>query len=359
MTGSLIELLKAAGPFAFLNVALGALGLIVAVAALVLGKSGAGRVLGVVSLLIALGAFGLGIGGYFLGMTATNAALGNAPDDQKDMLLRMGTQESRGNLLVALVAAVLPLVAGLVSALRTRFIPGLALGALVGLGGAAVGAQWARPLPPGTPPVAEPEGLTLATSSSPRGLDVAALIALTPAGLWANGQRVNSLGEALAEPLVTERNRGTLPLLVDARVPFSSFIEVVEAAQRAQRNVQLVVRAPEGERRVIHLFNTTNEAREDDRPPLALRVHVTARAFHIGASGGSLPALPADAQALNDKLAEVKSAFPNEYTLRLSAEPSLPFAQLVAALDAVVTRDGKLLFPEVTVERFQPPPGKE
>ena len=130
----MIELLKSAGPFAFLNIAVGAAGILLAVAALATGKSNTGKVLGVLALVLTLIALSLGFAGYFIGLTGPHAALANVPDDQRDLLLRKGTEESRGNFTVALAAALLPLLAGLISAFRNSFRPGIVL--------AAMGAYW-------------------------------------------------------------------------------------------------------------------------------------------------------------------------------------------------------------------------
>lgn len=367
----MVELLKNAGPFAFLNLAAGAVGLLLALATLATGKSNTAKVLGVVCLVGALAALSLGFVGYHFGMVGTHRALGNVPDDMRDLLLRKGTEESRSNYIVALAAALLPLLAGLVSASRTGFRPGMVLGAITVVVSAAMGAQLASPLPPGSPPFVEPPALTLAQSTSSRELRAAGLIALTPDGLWANGARVTSIAEALAVPLVTERNATSLPLMVDARVRFSALADLVEAAEQAGRSsFQLVVLSPSGAHHVISVSGRAEEAprarerfpgfpggpelppSKSDKPGLALTLRVGAKAFEIGAVAGTLDPLPPDTKALNDKLAEVKAAFPDEDAIRVTAEPELPFAELVKALDATVTREGKLLFPNVIVGRF-------
>ena len=60
-----------------------------------------------------------------------------------------------------------------------------------------------------------------------------------------------------------------------------------------------------------------------------------------------------DVAALSAKLAEVKANFPDVDTIRVSAEPELPFSELVKALDAAVMRDKRMLFPNVIVGRFE------
>lgn len=353
----MIELLKSAGPFAFLNIAVGAAGALLAVAALATGKSNAGKVLGVLALVIALIALSVGFGGYFLGMTGTHRALGNVPDDMRDLLLRKGTEESRGNLIIALGACLLPLLAGLLSTVRNAFRPGIVLGAIAVLVAAMTGLQLAKPLPPEGPPYVEPAGITLAPSNSPRGLRGAALIGLMPDGLWANGSKVSSLEEALAVPLVKERNANTLPVMVDAKVKFAALADLVAAAEKTGRNsLQLVVLSPSGAHQVISVYahEETQQSAKYGKP-LTLTVRVTEKEFLIGAIGGSLDPLPADPKQLNDKLAEVKASFPDVDTIRVGAGPEITFGELVKTLDAVVTRDGRLLFPEVLVGNWEIP----
>lgn len=350
----MIELLKNAGPFAFLNVAAGAIGLLLAVVTLAMGKTNAAKVLGTLCLVGALVMLGLGFAGYFLGMTSTMAALGNVPDDQREMLLRQGTQESRGNFIVALAAALLPLLAGLVSALRTGFRPGMALAGITVVVAAAIGVQVASPLPPADPPLIEPPGLTLAQSSSTRGLRGAAVVGLTPDGLWASGVRVSTLAMALEDPIVKSRNTNQLPVLIDAKVKFSALADLVEAAEKAGRALELVVLAPNGERRVVTLYGASEDPpSKEGKPSLGLTVRITPETFRIGAVGGTLEPLPPDFKELNDKLAEVKSNFPDVDVIRMSADADVTMEVFVKALDAAVMRDGRLLFPRVIVGRFE------
>ncbi len=324
-------------------------------ATFVTGKSTTAKVLGVSCLVGTLLVLSLGFGGYFFGMVGTNRALANVPDELRELLLRKGTEESRGNFIVALAAALFPLLAGLLSAIRTGFRPGLVLGAIAVLAAAAMGVSLASPLPPEGPPFVVPPGLTLAQSSSPRELRGAAFIGLAPDGLWANGARVSSLTEALAEPLVKERNATNLPVMVDASVKFSALADLIEAADQAGRgSLQLVVLSPAGAHQIISVFGRLQVAPpKNGKPALTPTVRVAAKAFDIGAIGGTLPPLPPDARVLNDKLAEVKAAFPDEDTIRVTAEPELAFGELVKALDATVMRDGKLLFPTVIIGRFE------
>ncbi len=347
------EALRNAGPFAFINIAAGAFGLLLAIATIGLtaAKSNAARVFAVLCLLGVLAILALGFAGYSFGMVGTRAALGNVPDDMKDLILRKGTQESRGNFIVALAAALLPLLGGTLAAARTRFVPSLVLTGIALVAFAATAIQVTAPLPPEGPLLAEPPGIQLPQSSSPRSLRIAALVALTPEGLWADGARVTSLAAALENPLVQQRNTSTLPVLVDARTTFAALADLVEAADKAGRgSLQLVVLAPTGGHQVIEIVGAG--AGSPGKSPLNLTVRLREKEFLIGASGGTLDPIPPNPMGLNDKLAEVKAAFPSERSLRMTADPEVPVGLVVKALDAAGQRDGKLLFDQLVVGRF-------
>lgn len=360
MTGSLSDLLHDAGPLAFLNLAAAGVGLLLAIATLAAAKSNAARVLAVLCLLSVLGMLAVGFAGYSLGMVSTRAAFANVPDDMKDLMLRKGAEESRANFIFALAAALLPLLSGTLSAARTRVLPSLVLAGFAVTAFGATAAQLMAPLPPEGPLLAEPPGLQLPQSSSPRSLNVAALVALTPEGLWANGVRVPSLAAALQDPLVQERNVSTLPVLVDTRVTFSALADLLEAAQKAGRlSLQLVVLAPTGERHVIGIVGPAAEPPPTPGPPpLTLTVRVTETEFIIGATGATLPPL-ADAEALNAQLTEVKANFPDVTTIRMTAAPQVSLGIFVKALEAARARDTKVLFEQLVVGRFALPKGNE
>lgn len=351
----MLNLIREAGPFALLIVAAGGLGVTLAVATLVLAtvRSKAASVTGVICLLLALGILCLGVFGYSLGVVATNASLGNVPEDMKDLLLSKGTEEARANFLIALVCAALPLLAGALAVVARRLAAGIVLAVVVAACSAAMLVAFTRPLPPTGPKVAMVPGLELPHSTSSRRLGAWALIALTPDGLWVDGAKAASLAQALGHPLVKERNTGRLPLLIDQRLQFGQLADVLQAASAAGRHqVDLVVRATDGSDHVVSL----RDAPEDESPkPMLLTLWITEDGLHLGAVGGSLDPLPRDWRALNDKLAEIKAAFPSERTLRVTATPETSVGDLVAALDVARERDHQLLFDELVVGRFTLP----
>ncbi len=350
-----INVLREAGPLAFLNLAAGGLGVVLAVVTLVLvaTKSKAASVAGVLCLLVALGVLCLGVFGYLMGMAGTNASLGNVPDDMKDLLLRKGTQESRANFLIALPCAGFPLLAGAVAVIVRRLAAGIALALVATAGCVSMLVAFTRPLPPEGPTVVPVPGLELSPSSSSRPLGAWALIALTPDGLWVDGARVPSLATALGHPDVRERNLRRLPLLVDRRVQFGQLADVLHAASiSGRREVELVVRAPDGAPRIVTLHDAPHE---QAARPLLLTLSITDGALKIGAAGGTLDPLPRDWRALNEKLTEIKASFPGERTLRLTATPQTSVEDLVAAIDAAREHQDTTLFDEVVVGRFTLP----
>jgi hypothetical protein len=128
----MVQLFKDAGPMGLLNILAGAFGLFVAfgTVAMMVMKSKAANVGAVLSLLCALGVLGIGFAGYKMGMNATLGALDTVPQAQQHLLLEKGTAEAGANLVIALFAALAPLVAGTVAAARSRFKAGLGLGAI-------------------------------------------------------------------------------------------------------------------------------------------------------------------------------------------------------------------------------------
>ncbi|MBL8958081.1 MAG: AgmX/PglI C-terminal domain-containing protein [Myxococcaceae bacterium] len=282
-------------------------------------------------------------------MVATNAAVGNVPDDVKDMLLRKGTEESRANFFIALVCAALPLLAGATVVFARRLVVGILLTLVAAGGFAAVVFMYTRPLPSLEPKVAQVPGLELPSSSSTRRLSTWALIALTPEGLWVGGTKTPSLADALAHPDVQARNSGRLQLLVDRRVKFAALVDVLEAASAAGRHgVDLVVQGD-------NVVGLVDAPAAEGAKPLLLTLSIADDALRLGAVGGALDPLPRDWRALNDKLAEIKAVFPDVRTLRVTATPETPVGDLVAALDAAREREKKLLFDEQVVGRFSLP----
>ena len=351
----MIQLLKEAGPFAFLSVAAGGLGVALAGVTLVLTatKSKAASVTGILCLLLAAAILCLGVIGHAVGLVGTNASIGNVPDDMKDLLLRKGTEESRSNLVIALACAALPFLAGAVAVAVRRLAAGIALAVAVAAFCAALLVAFTRPLPPAGPRVAMVSGLELPPSSSWRPLGTWALIAVSTEGLWVDGAKVPTLPHALSHPQVAERNAWRLPLLVDRRVQFGQLADVLQVASSVGRHeVELVVRSPDGAERVIPVRDTP---KKNVDKPLLLTVAISDSAVKIGAVGGSLDPLPRDWRALNDKLTEIKTAFPDERTLRVTATPDTSVGDLIAALDAARERDGRPLFDEVVVGRLSLP----
>jgi biopolymer transport protein TolR len=112
-----------------------------------------------------------------------------------------------------------------------------------------------------------------------------------------------------------------------------------------------------------------------DKPPLLLTVAISPKGFFLAAVGGVLPGgtegaeAPApgegtptigkksdgsfDFQALNEKMKEIKSAFPTESKVIVAADKDIQYEVLVSTMDALrETLDHKLLFPDVTLGSF-------
>lgn len=357
MLESLIDAAKDAGPTGMLNVAGGALGLVLGVVTVVLTatSSPASRLSSVLALLCALLCLALGFAGHQLGEVATQNAFNDVPDDVKQLMLHHGAVAARLNFTIALGAATFPLLAALVTAALTRFRPALALAVVAAAAWAATLHQRAQPLPPETAPIFAPPGLSLPRSSSQQPLVAAALVALTPEGVWVEGQQVPTVMDALYDPSVRAWNSTTLTVLADGQVKFPALVQLLEAAEL---KVQLVVLGDGGRHFVIRIFRP-NERRwpEKGNPPLRLTLRISRDAFTLGATGGTLTALPLDEKALNDKLAEIKASFPDNDTLRIGADDDVTVETLVTALDAARARDGKLLHGELVVGRFKLPKG--
>jgi biopolymer transport protein ExbD len=356
----MLELLRGAGPFAYLSLAGGAAGLVLAVITLALtaSKSTAAKVTALLCLLCALGVLAAGAGGYQVGMIATMKSLGNVPDNMKHLLLRKGTEESRANYLIALGASALPMLAGVLASLFSRFKAGLVFAVLAVAAWAVMLVQLTTPLPPDEPPYAAPAGLELPRSTASRALDVAALIALMPDGLWVDGKRADSLAQALEHPLVRERNSDILALIADARVPFAKLVDVLDAASGLERHaVWLVVQDASGARRMLRIVDRPGPNTTKDEAALLLTLRVHADRFTIGAVASTLEPVKTP-EELNARLAEVKTAFPHNALLRVSADDDVTVARLVSALDAAGQRDGRLLNTELVVGRFQLPKGE-
>lgn len=112
------------------------------------------------------------------------------------------------------------------------------------------------------------------------------------------------------------------------------------------------------------------------KPPLLLTVAISKKGFFVAATGGVLggeqpegPAAPAadgaptiaklpdgsfNYPALTEKMKEIKSSFPEESKVIISAEPDIQYEALILTMDAVreTPNDRKLLFPDVTLGTF-------
>jgi hypothetical protein len=351
MLESIVRLIKDAGAFGLLAIFGGVVGLLLAIVTVILAaiKPTAAKIPAMLCLLASLGVLGLGAMGYALGMVATTRALGNVPEDMKDLLLRKGTEESRANFLIALCAAALPMLAGTLVAAMSRMRVGIAFSVVAVAAWGAMLAQLNRPLPPGAPPFVAPEGLQLPHSSSASSLRYAGLIALIPDGVRANGAKRATLASALDEPLVRERLTPTLPLLVDQRVPFSTLAATLESGEAlGHADFELVALSASGEHNVIRIRHQKGPL----PPPLELQLHIGSKNFLISAQGGALDPLPLDYGELNAKMKEIKATFPDNHTLRVTADPDITTEALIKTLDAVNhTADGQLLNDELIVAR--------
>ena len=112
----------------------------------------------------------------------------------------------------------------------------------------------------------------------------------------------------------------------------------------------------------------------DEKPPLLLTVAISPKGFFLAATGGVLPgaegavaAAPGegvptvgklgdgayDYVGLNNKMKEIKTAFPAESKVIIAADKDIEYEVLVLTMDALrETSDHKLLFPDVTLGSF-------
>ena len=119
---------------------------------------------------------------------------------------------------------------------------------------------------------------------------------------------------------------------------------------------------------------SSGDGENPDKPPLLLTVAISPRGFYLAATGGVLPgaegAVPAapgegvptvakmadgsfDYAALNNKMKEVKTAFPTESKVIIAADKDIQYEVLILTMDALrETSDHKLLFPDVTLGSF-------
>jgi biopolymer transport protein ExbD len=103
---------------------------------------------------------------------------------------------------------------------------------------------------------------------------------------------------------------------------------------------------------------------DSNEKKLNLTVAVTDKGFTVAGSGAVLggegaeeagPTIPKkadgeyDYEALTNKLAEIKDAFPDETKMILNAEPNIKYKVIVATMDASREVEGKLLFPDVVL----------
>jgi biopolymer transport protein ExbD len=351
----MLTIFKEAGPFAFLSLGAGGLGLLLAIvtAALAAGRSStAARVTAALCLLVALGILGVGMAGYFAGMTGTMRAVANVPDEVKDLLIRKGTQESRQNFLVALGASALPMIAGLLAMTIVRAWGGVAFAILTAAAWGGELYAYTRPLPPEGPIVVEVPGLQLPHSEAGSPLAAGAFIALTPDGLFANGVKVARPGDALLDPMVRERNTRLLMLLVDTRVHFAQLLEVLEAFGAQNRHRFAFVVQDSGGKRLALEFRDEAAGPADE---FKLTMFIAPKQLQLGAYRGTLQPLTHDWAALNNRLAEVKATFPDNRTLRVSADGDITVEELVKALGAAREKDHKLVDDDLVIGTFTLP----
>ncbi|WP_426751363.1 ExbD/TolR family protein [Myxococcus sp. Y35] len=101
----------------------------------------------------------------------------------------------------------------------------------------------------------------------------------------------------------------------------------------------------------------------DDAPKLTLSVLISKKGHFVSSENAILgeagaPTIPVKADgthdfgALNAKMVEIKSAFPQETKVIVGADPDVPYETLTQTLDAIRETQGRerrLLFPDVTL----------
>jgi biopolymer transport protein ExbD len=350
-----LELLRAAGPLASVNVVVGIIGALLALTTigLLLKGSSAARITAAFSSLAALVIAGLGFVGHGLAMVSIEAALSNVPADQKLMLLHQGTVEARANFSVALACLAIPLVAGLFGAAMSRFVPGLFLGVVAAAAAAMILVAYLGPVPSAEPQLAIAPRLELPESKSSRTLSVSVRLALATDGAWLDGVRAESLVQALDQLAALEPAMTTLPVLVDRRVTFGPFVQLVEAAgARGWHAVDLVVQGTGGSRNTVRVLDAPVDPGAN---PMLLTLFISPQALEVGSGNARLPPLPRDWSALSEQLVQIKAAFPDHRFLRIGASPEVSVADLVAALDVSRKKDERWLFDELVVGAFELP----
>jgi biopolymer transport protein ExbD len=111
----------------------------------------------------------------------------------------------------------------------------------------------------------------------------------------------------------------------------------------------------------------------DEKPPLLLTVAIAKNGYYVAATGGVLPGIENqgtaadgapptiarkadgtyDFNALNAKMKEIKTSFPDESKVIIAAEADTLYEVLVSTMDSTrETSDRKLLFPDVTLASF-------
>lgn len=341
---SVSQATREAGVFGGLVVAGGGLAALLAVITVILTaakRSNAAQYASASCLLGALALLGLGEVGFLAGMSQASRAL--------------PSREWRVNLLLALVAAALPLLAGFAGVVVARVRVGVLLGIATGAIWAAVFVQHSWPLP--GPMVAAPRGIQLPHSVAPTPLDAAALVAVTADALWVNGAQVERalFAKALSEGIVRERNPSVLPLMVDEGVTFSTLAEALAAAGEANRHeFSLVVLSNDGALRMIR-FRDPRATAPAAGPDVQLTVLIDPEGFRITLMGSALDPMGLDWEKLSSKLAEVKEVVPENRTVRVTAEPEVTVAQLVKTLDALSRRNGELLNADLVVGELPAP----
>jgi biopolymer transport protein ExbD len=350
----MLMIFREAGPFAYLSLAGGGMGLMLALVTVVLvaAKSSSAKVTAILCLIIALAVLAVGVAGFSLGMNGTMRAVAAVADDMKELLIRKGTQESRQNLLVALGASALPMIAGLLAMVLARAWGGVAFAALTVAAWGGELYAFTRPLPPLGPTVAVVPGLQLPHSQAGQPLAAGAFIALTPDGLFANGAKVARPEDALADTMVRERNNSTLMLLVDARVHFSQLLEVLDGlGARDRHRFALVVVGDDGGHRAVPIRDEAAEPADK----LKLTLFIAPRQLQLGAIGGAMQPLTHDWAALNKTMGEIKTSFPDNRTLRVSGDSDITVDELVKALEAAREKDHLLVNDDLVLGKFTLP----
>ena len=112
----------------------------------------------------------------------------------------------------------------------------------------------------------------------------------------------------------------------------------------------------------------STQTNPNDKPPLLLTVAISEKGFFVAATGAVLPGVGGDAtkptipkqqngdydyKALTAKMREIKTAFPNETRLIISADPTSEYSTVVRTMDATrETPDHQKLFFDVSLAQL-------